>query len=282
MKTIKYIIGGLSVIFLTFGCENEMMDFQGTNSIYFEMQIPTPTGSGIWPYVDTSTVKFAATVNDDSIPNIKFKLYGKLVDYDRKINIRIAESSTAVLNREYEIFPTTIILPAGKEFCYLPIKFMRSDSIFNDHKYLTLELIETEDFKIDIRYYKSKNFTTLITRNVDVWRHTIDINDALSEPITWKDIRLGTYSDYKFRLLNETFGLTPEDWSDMKLMPDNKIKYIAKTFKAYLIAQEAAGTPLYELDKNGEIVYQKDANGQYVLDSKGNKIPVKLEMGTTV
>lgn len=281
MKKIKNLILGILLYFLIFGCQKEMIDFQGENGVYFEMRLQTMTGLGIGNYADTTSVPFASTTKNDTIDSIKFKLFGRVSDTERTFHINISDSSTAVMGQEYDEFPLTVTMPAGVEYCYLPITIHRTDAILNEHKYLILEITPSSDFPFLLKRVKTQEGDDNAPW-VDVTRHTIDISDALFKPLIWLDVYLGDYSDYKFRLLNEKYDLTQEDWSTQQLMPTAKVKYIGMTFKRYLIEQEDAGTPIYERDRYGEIIYKKKANGEFELDSEGNKIPVKLTMGVNV
>lgn len=277
----KNILLGICLYFFIFGCQKEMIDFQGENGVYFEMRLRTMTGLGIGKYADTTSVPFASTTKNDTIDSIKFKLFGRISDRERTFYINISDSSTAVMGQEYDEFPLTVTMPAGVEYCYLPITIRRTDEIFNDHKYLILEIIPSSDFPFQLNRIKAKEGEDNAPW-VNITRHTIDISDALFKPLVWYDAYLGDYSDCKFRLLNEKYDLTQEDWSSQELMPSAKVKYIGMTFKRYLIEQETAGTPIYERDRYGEIIYKKKANGEFEFDKDGNKIPVKMTMGINV
>lgn len=280
MKTIKKIVLFISIIFLVYGCEREMIDFSEDNGVYFEVRAKTSTGIGIGHCTDTTEITFAAILTDDSVMSVRLSLFGRIENYDRTVNLKIIDTSTtAELGLEFEEFPTKVVFPAGKEFTTFNIKFLRSERILNDRKSLMIAIDKSPDFPFQLETYKSFNNTSSADEFDDVTKHLFEISDAVFQPTTWGDFQLGVYSDYKFAYINEKFNLTPEDWKDRESMTLAKITYIARTMKGHILAMEAAGTPLYERDRKGEIVYQKNAKGEYILDKDGNKIPVKLVMG---
>lgn len=281
MKTIKNRLLIISILFLVYGCEKNMIDFQGDNGVYFEMRKKTPTGLGVGQCTDTTEVTFSSTQADDSTINVRLTLFGRIVNYDRTVNLKIIDTSTtAQVGIDLEEFPTKIVFPAGKEFTIFKIKFLRTEGILNNHKLFTIAIDKSPDFPFQLETYKSHNPNSGNYEFDDVTKHVFDISDALYQPPVWSEVYLGIYSDYKFGYINEMFGLTQDDWLTQQTMPSNRITYISRTMKRHILEQEAAGTPLYEKDRKGEIVYQKDAKGEYILDKDGNKIPVKLTMGS--
>lgn len=283
MKTIKNILLIISVFSLAYGCQKEMIDFQGENGVYFDMRKKTPSGGGDGQCTDTTDVTFAAIRADDTTVNVKLMLFGHIENFDRTVNIKIIDTLTTVeVGVDFEAFPTKIVFPAGKEFVLFPIKFLRTEGILNDHKFLGIAIDKSPDFPFQLETYKSLNTTNRNEEFDDVAKHVFDISDALFQPSVWNTRWLGNYSDYKFQYINELFNLAQDDWATLILMPHIRMQYIGKNMKRHMQEQENAGKPIYERDRKGEIIYQKNAKGEYILDKEGNKIPVKLTMGTGV
>lgn len=273
MKRIdKIVVVGFLATLSLFSCKQEMIDYIGSDGVYFSVQPATQTESGdpdLWPVVDSSYVQFAKTQEKDTIYNIKVKLLGYVKDYDRTFGLKVLPISTVVEGRDYDKLPESIIMPAGAAFVNIPVPLHRTEPMKEKELNLTLELVQSKDLYVPMQRYFTTSSQQSDTVTVNI--HTVIINDKLYRPLTWVDYIGGAYSDAKMGLICELYNLTVDEFDSQKTMPPKRFKSIIYAFKNYLELRKKEGKTVYETDSKGNIIY--------ITDVTGAKVPVEMKVG---
>ena len=260
--------------------EHKMIEFAEANGIYFSVQPVTSSGFGnseMYPIEDTVSLAFTTTKRDDSLFNIKVRVYGEVVDYDRHFNISIDSTSTAKKGEDYEAPVLRHTVPAGANTAFFTVKFLRSKRMLDEDLFFTLKLEPSSDFTVpftrDIppmdQQYDEVNLNTV----------TVLVNDRLYRPNTWDDWVAGDYTYAKMSLILKLNNLVISDFDSEDTMPMARFDAIILSLKYYLEAKKIQGDIVYETDYKGNIIYEKDENGDFTLDKYGNKIPVEMSVG---
>ncbi len=286
MSRYKIIISIFAFIVTMFSCQQrEMMDYEGADGVWFCIQPPTNTGFGdpdTWPAVDTSQMAFIKMDNsvNDTVVSIPVRVMGNIKDYDREFGVRVAATSTVIEGEDYENVLSYYTVPAGSDRGYVTVKFNRTDRMLTDEFYLTLELVATADFTVPF----PKRIIPPLGQHgpedsVYVNKHTLIVSNLLYTPQAWNDYVGGPFTAKKLELLEDLYDVTFAQLDDPDQMNYSILRPMLKGVKYYLMEQEAAGTPVYEEDVFGEILYYTDEEGEFILDDDGEKIPVPVTLG---
>ncbi len=261
MKRIYLIIGFMFSLLLFWRCEKEMMDYEGKPGIYFAVQTVPPSHYGdpdLWAYTDTTLVPFSIILTDDSTVNVKVRVMGDIVDYDRQFKIHMVDTSTdAVVGEDFDVLETEYVIKAGERETLIPITGHRQAKMLDTIYYLTLELEENEHFALPLKYWLPiDNDYTDKNEVIDVVRHVIGFTDGLYQPKAWTYNYLGKYTRKKMNLLCSMFGLQPTDFDDTNEMTATRERALAQSLDRYLKEMDAKGETVYEdeVDEDGKPV----------------------------
>lgn len=249
------------------GCEKELMDYEGEDSIYFDVRRgATWLDPDTWSHYDFSEVPFGSTMDDEMELSLKIMASGKMRDYDRPFTITAnPDSTTAVSGREYDSFQESGVIKAGENSTTITLTLRRSEQIDQDTLMLQLQLHENEYFKLEYtdfndapgHYSPSGNMMFGYNKNACV--HNIFIYDVLTRPEVWSgnDVTgmglFGKFSAKKFRLMMEITGTTIEDYQSTATMPSIRQQAISETMSLYLLEKAAEGDPV--LDEDGTMMF---------------------------
>ena len=269
MKKSFLIIGFVVSLLLFWRCEKEMMDYEGKPGIYFAVQTIPPSQYGdpeLYAYVDTTLLPFSTMIQDDSTLNIKVRVMGNVVDYDRPFKIHIIDTaSDAVAGEDYDALELQYVIKAGQRETFIPVTGHRQAKMLDRTYYLALELEENEHFSLPLKYWLKLDLDyTATDRAISVVRHVIGFTDGLFVPKAWTYNYLGKYTKKKISLICSMFGLSITDFDNTNDMNANRQKVLAQSLDRYL----------KEMDAKGETIYEDE------VDSEGN--PVKMTVGPLI
>ncbi|WP_405605792.1 DUF4843 domain-containing protein [Polaribacter sp. Asnod1-A03] len=247
MKNYIKIIMTLFVIALVMtACEEEKIAiFNGNEVVYFRWAIDG-RGSATQK-TDSIAYTFAYELPSEvtsSLISVPLKAQGFMSDTDRSVTVKVMDESTAQKGIHYTI-AEDIMIPANAYVGYIPVTFNRTDDMKDEVLTLKLQLLENENFKVDL-YGEEVSYNS--DRVLSYSEFEITVSDILTEPDIWYQLEryIGPFSVKKFYLFAEV--------NEMPL-PDYSVSFDWATFwaqvdifRAYLEAQRNAGTPVLEED----------------------------------
>jgi len=185
--------------------------------------------AGILDGRDSMTLSFAVmteTTMSDTI-ELPLRIVGQPVNYDRQVQVGVdAEKSTANPNA-YKLL--SAVVPADSYEGTMRIRVDRTEELREQEVKIWLRLEETADFKVGPYELSS---------------YLIKVNDFLSRPPSWHDVRFGEYSQAKYGLIIRETG-----YSDFtSLHPEVLFYIVAKCRNALNTYQQIHGEEM--LDEN--------------------------------
>ena len=226
-------------------CDEKMMDYEGTESVYFLQY----TGIGMKHYNTTSTNLMNYTEKEVSFP-VAVTITGEARDYDRPYLIAAAEGTTAVEGVDYTI-PSGGVIKAGSYNDTIYVKLIKNEKLYNEEVKLVLTVLPNEYFTTDLSVFQSKD-------TFDPRIFELTFTSKMDKPFWWESYstttdvengNLGFFTAKKITLINELFSLTYADWlQGSAVMTSMKVRYIYLRFGKYLIEQYRNHTPVLEDD----------------------------------
>ena len=261
MKKSFLIIGFVVSLLLFWRCEKEMMDYEGKPGIYFAVQTIPPTNYGdpeLFAYTDTTLLPFSILLTNDSILNVKVRVMGDVVDYDRPFKVHIVDTATdAVVGEDYDALEQQYVIKGGERETFIPITGHRQAKMLDTVYYLTLELEANEHFDLPLKYWRplDQDYTDK-TKIINVIRHVIGFSDGIYQPRAWTYNYLGKCTRKKLNLICSMFGLQTTDFDDANEMTMTRQRGLAQSLDRYLKEKDAKGETVYEdeVDKDGKPV----------------------------
>lgn len=248
MKTYRYL-GLLAACLLMASCKEELMEYNGPDSVYFKMY-----NRGIATYFDTETINLMDYVGSVVNYDLVVSITGKAAPYDRPYLVSVVDSlTTAIPSVEFDI-PQGGIMKAGAYSDTLHITLHRSDRLEEEMVQLAVTLAPNEYFDVNVKKYSSTYF--------DPRLFTLKYTGVLEEPFWFpyhskstkvESENLGFFTAKKFTMINDMFGYTYSDWKDGGRIAEaslqlDVVKRITFIFSAYLIEQYRNHTPVLEAD----------------------------------
>jgi len=224
MRKYIFILFAAAVSIVQISCKKDQMlsyDFGSGITIYKK---------AISQGQDSMTVSFA--VMDDNILSdtieLPLRIVGQTVNYDRVVNFGIHEEETTAQSENYELLP--VYIPANSYEGTLRIRVNKTESLNSKEARIKILLKDSEDFKIGPTEQSS---------------YLLKINNYLTKPATWHDIRFGEYSQAKYGLIIRETGYV--NYGD--LHPDILIYIVAKCRNYLSLYLQTHGEELE--DENG-------------------------------
>jgi len=270
MKRIIYILSLFMLIPLISSCEKEIMDYEGQDGLYFDVQWDSNplinTDSTKWIRQHYTLVNFAKEGGLEMEVGVKVGISGSVKDYDRPFEFKVVQdSTTAIVNEEYELLDPPFI-PAGKNHTFLKIKFLRTERMIEETVKLQIELLPNEHFTlpfVEVGYINGRfpndadnEYSSYDHANV----HNFFINNMLVKPAGWHNVQFGyNYSKKKYELLlklaYEHFGWVNADFEDRNKMQAGRAEAIARVTRIFLLEQYNMGREHWILDEDGSMMY---------------------------
>ena len=268
MKKIIYILSFFILIPLISSCEKEIMDYEGQDGLYFDVQWDNNpqdnTDSTKWIRQHYSLVSFAKTGGFEFEARVKVAVAGSIKDYDRPFLFKVVQdSTTAIVNEEYELVEQPYI-PAGKNHTFIKIKFFRTERMIEETVKLQIELLPNEHFTlpfVEVGYINGRfpndaesEYSTYDHANV----HNFFINNMLVQPAGWHN-SWGKYSKKKYELLLklafENFGWVNEHFEDRTKVQNGRSEAMVRVTRIYLLEQYNLGREHWVLDEDGSMMW---------------------------
>ena len=245
-------------------CEQELMDFEGTEGVYFAVQWGDSWGSELnWPYQPYTNVQFMQLAGDTATVSFCVMATGQVKDYDRFFRVEVnPDSTTAVENVDYLPLQNEIMIKAGEYRANVPVQLIRTEALQNEEKTLGLKLVANKYFSLAFPQWDAvEGYSTgEVTEHFDASLHTIRFSDMMVEPEVWTGTASspyydgaesglwGAFSRKKLEMMCERFDLTYQDFMSTETMPMVLKTLITTTMSEMLIERYNAKDPVLEDD----------------------------------
>lgn len=257
----------MSIFFTLFvGCEKEIMDFQGGESLYFDVRRGASwIAPSRWAHQYFTPIEFGQIEGKEMTVKFKIMATGGIKDYDRPFAVTINnDSTTAVSGVDYEYKSQNFIIKAGEVYTEVPVTFFRSANSDGDTLQLQLQIMENPYFQLKYTSFADDNVykpdvNKMFDYNKNAGIHNIFIYDVLSRPDGWygSDINglgiFGKYSAKKYRLIMELSNTTISDFASSSTMPSARAVAIGELVAKYLIQKAKEKDPV--IDEDGTMMF---------------------------
>jgi hypothetical protein len=246
MKNIHYLFLACATITCLFSCEKELHKYEGKPTVYFN-ETARPLAYSSEVLKDSTVISFSLTKGTtvDSLVHMVIATIGNTVDNDRPYKIVPNSSSTAIEGKHYEIINKDFSINKNQLRDTIWLRFMRTPDMKDQNFLLSFDLIENENFPVDMQY-KITNQTT--SQRLNFINYRWFINDIIKKPTRWLDFYLGTFSRKKLNLMVEVLNVDPQ-YMDTNISIAETLAY-GKFMQRYLNEQKAAGNLI--LDEDGQ------------------------------
>lgn len=263
MKQWIYIIASLFLLPFAAGCEREVMEYEGKDAIYFDVQWGS-VGHGaenVWSHQIYSLVAFSDIEEPEYELRLKVGVAGSVVDYDRPFRVTVVPDSTnAIAGEEYDGFSEEQVIKAGENRTYIALTVKRSERMMTDTVKIQLRLHPNEYFELpfsDVGTVPGRwdnDTQTAYSKNYDPTIHNIFANNILKRPAGWMAI-FGDFSAKKYQFLMDVSGYGASDFKNQPAMLYGLGQIVARRASAYLKEQYAKGREYWVLDEDGSMMY---------------------------
>lgn len=237
-------------------CSSDLMTYEGESGVYFAMRTDDKSVNADTTYTETSSVPFIieSGSTDEVTFRLKVKILGAVSDHDRQVSVRIVESGTTALQKDYSSILPSYTLYAGEIYGIIPITFHRTQSLKGKERSLTLELVPNDDFTLPITTWRNS-----ANEYVNVIRHTVIVSDKYVQLPGYQTSYFGPFSERKMEVLVEEAKIVTLDELKEK-MSYVKAKALGQKFDRWLKEMKLKGQTVLEADGTemtaGEYIYK--------------------------
>jgi len=260
MKKISIFIL-LSILISSFwGCEKDIMSYEGREGVYFAMRHGNPSLPTLWPYQPFTDVDFVRINQDEVDFQVTVMITGPVKDYARTFKVQVnPDSTSAVLGQHFAAVQENWTIPAGATSTNITVHLKRTPDLEQTVKTLGLKLVPTTDFALSFPEWDaipSLNQGTVVPE-FDASLHTLRLNDVMVQPAVWvgslqpgdrESGIMGVFTKRKMEFLTQYLGLKYEDFASEQTMPMARSILIGNDAAAILIARYNANDPILEDD----------------------------------
>lgn len=227
MKNANQLLSAILLYILVSACtKEERLMFKESPSIYFSRDFTFPDS------ISYSFVVKPDTVQRDTV-YLNVRITGTAMNTDRKFNLMIADSSTAVRGTHFDIGDP--VIKAGEYAAKIPVYLLRTPDM--KHKV----------FSIYFRIGASNDFQAGFNNNLN---YQVVVTDMLLKPSDWSTFFYGAYSLVKHQFMVSRLGTTAITMGTGAQF--SEIMSILQKMRVELIKYENANGPL--IDENGNRV----------------------------
>lgn len=258
-KIVKLMFGMLGLLVLA-GCKKEIELYDGQEGIYFNVQYGPEWGNErVWANQQLTKVEFVNIAGNTDTLFLKVMTTGRIKDYDRHFNAEVVSDSTnAVEGENYMKLDGRYTIKAGEYFTQIPVIVYRTENIQDEAKSMLIRLIPNDDFTIGIPVWKKLpiQWDGEVKGDFKADEHKLILSDFVSRPTRWiglanNGLEAGLWGDFtqkKYRLICEQFGLVYSDFMSTSSMPDAKRSVIHEHMARLLLDLYNKKTPMLEED----------------------------------
>lgn len=252
-------------------CEKDLMDYEGENSIYFDVRHGVAwIDSSLWARHYYTGVNFISEPQDTVEVTLQVAVSGQITDYSRPFSVEfVQDSSTAVRGKDFD-FQENWEIPAGKECGEVKLYVYRHDYLMDTIRIAVLQVKGNKHFTTRLNFdedlsgrYKLEDENKKY--NPDPRFHTVEMKIEVSKPKGWVGIDypksptvpnpyeagiLGAFTPQKYMLMMKELHVSADFFESM---PMTHARTLGEKFAKYLTEQFDAGTPV--LEKDGRLMW---------------------------
>ena len=249
----------LLAILLFWGCENDDFLYQGeeggVSGLYFLKVTSTSIDGTPQGYTDSSSYSFQNDAWDVETHRVKIpvQLFGMLSDEDRPFRLKVV-GGTAVEGEDFLPLPEKYIFPADKANTEAWVDIRRTPKLTKEHRYLVVELLENEHFKLLMPEIQDLSKRDTLKTNI----FKISFTEQITEMLYYEyfgESYFGKWSVKKFHMINAISGWTLKQWQDAiwgdQPVTLGKMPYIATLLRRQLQEFADKGEPVMD-EENAE------------------------------
>lgn len=266
MKRI-ILIALLPLLVCLAGCEKEIMDYKGSEGVYFAVQSGLPNfDPKTWPYQPDSEVEFARIDKDVVDFVVKVMITGPIKNYDRAFGLEVnPDSTTAVSGIHYEPFKQEWVIPANAVSTNIIVRLHRTKDIQTVAATLGLRLLPTKDFALSFPEWDAIPSLDQgrIVKEFDASLHTLRLGDIMVKPAVWagqlnpKNQETGSWGVFtrrKMEFFIKYLGVTYSDFSSSATMPQVRWEQVRSDAASALVRlKDVEGNP--QLEEDGRLMW---------------------------
>lgn len=258
-KIFKYLLIMLVLIVIQ-GCTKEIELYDGEEGIYFNVQYGPEWGNErVWANQQLTNVEFINIAGNTDTLFLKVMTTGRVKDYDRYFHAEVVSDSTSAIEGDnYEKLVGKYTIKAGEYFTYIPVIINRTQNIQEEAKTMLIRLLPSADFSIGIPVWKKlpNQWDGVLKGDFKADEHKLVMTDFVSRPVRWiglanDGLEAGFWGDFtqkKYLLICEEFGLVYSDFMTTTAMPDAKRSVIREHMARLLQNLYNQKTPVLEED----------------------------------
>ena len=266
MKKYISILFGLGLLVYLTGCEREMMDFEGTASIYFDVQRGAEHLDPVtWPRQYFTSLSFLKIPEDSVELELKMAFCGDVQDYDRPFKVEVVKDSTDAIEGTHFNLQRDWVMPKGSVSTSIKLILYKDEGYLTHPRRIMLQVVANEYFDANMTFDKLAGRYELNAEEKlyqpDPRVHNILLKYQVEKPKSWSGMdypegtdynpfpfesgRYGAYTVKKYLLMLEITGLTDDDFQSM---PFSKQDVVCEIMSRYLEDQFDKGEPVLEED----------------------------------
>lgn len=185
MKNLKIILGLMTAVLLIQSCKKETLTAYTLDAGISMYKVGMEEGqdSLIRSFAILPETTLADTVT------IPLRILGQPAQHDRQVQFAVNLTNSTATADQYELLPSFI--PAGEFVGELRVKLNKTQALKTQEAKIWVELLSSADFNVGPKELAS---------------YVIKVNDYLSKPASWQDVRFGEYSQVKYGLIIRETG----------------------------------------------------------------------------
>lgn len=266
MKKYISLLLGTGLLLSLAGCERELMDYEGTSSIYFDVQKGAAHLDPVtWPRQYFTSLSFLKIPEDSVVLELKMAFCGDVKDYDRPFKIEVVKDSTDAVEGTHFNLQRDWIMPGNATSTSVKMSVYKDEDYLEHPRRIMLQVVANEYFDANMTFEKLVGRYDLSAEEKlyqpDPRVHNILLKFQVEKPKSWSGVdnpegtdywpypheagRYGAFSVKKYLLMLEVTGLTDDDFQDM---PFSKQDVVCEIMSKYLEHQFSIKKPVVEED----------------------------------
>lgn len=265
-KALLFTIFLSLLVFMT-SCEKDLMDYQGENSIYFDVQRGQEwRDSAFWARQYYTQVNFIDIIGDTSVLELPIAISGPVTDYPRSFRVAVVEDSTTAVEGVDFDFQREWILPAGAAVANIKLYLYKQPDLEDTLRTIMLRVQDNENFTTNLNFDKELPGRDNILEqdkkyNSDPRFHTVELTFTIKKPEDWwgqdypsyTEIDVfGAFTAKKYLLMLDVLGYSESMFCEV-IKGKDQAEVIGEIFARYLVQQFDKGEPV--LEKDGRLMW---------------------------
>lgn len=264
MKHLFYIVCFFISADFLLSCEKkEMMDYEGTDAVYFDVQYGAPWGdTTTWAHQYFMRVSFGNMQEgtEDTVIGLKVAVAGNVAGYDRPFRLEVDQDSTTASAEEYDLSGNDYVIHGGTNCSYVRMTLRKTprmdDSTFN----IRLRLLPNEHFATAFSEIgeipgRWTDTDTTLYNNPDPNLFTVFVDNKIVQPAGWIEFQLGKFSRKKLELMMELTGWPKSYFDDNTKMLQGRYRILQSVMGKYLMEQYRKGREYWVIDEDGTMMW---------------------------